>query len=163
MYIKNMNKKTVSLIELIVVTAIIAVLCGVVTVSFSYIFPKKIEAAARQIVSALSWLRIYSISQHENMIAQFNQNQKTILFYHGTVNSANLIKTVRIPYAITTTPATDPLNLYFITIFDSGACIRRGLPDADFSDADLDDLIISFEGQPRVEVMGETGFIRYLP
>ena len=81
MYIENMAKKTMSLIEVIIVTAIIAVMSTVITVSFSYLFPKKIEAAGRKIVSELSWLRRLSITEHENMVARFNQNQKNILFY----------------------------------------------------------------------------------
>jgi len=149
-------RKSLSLIEIIVVIVIITFVSSIALVSFLYITPKKIEATSRRITSELRWLRGLTAAKHQDHTARFHQNQNYIEFYEGSGTSLILIKTIKnLDYPITTQPSDDPLDLTFQAVVYG----RKSIPSWEGSGSTVE---IYVNGIKKVKIYKNTGCIEYV-
>ena len=95
------SKHGFSLVELIVVVAIIAVMTALSMVSFSSLTGSRLTADARKIVNDLCWTRQLAVSGHQNYVDTGRQNyivdfdtlNERYTVYWGIVAPNNQVKT----------------------------------------------------------------------
>jgi type IV fimbrial biogenesis protein FimT len=77
-----MRRKSVSgftLIEMMIVIAIIAILTAIAAPNFSnYMIQRRLNGAARQVMSDLMWARMQAVSKNNNFKITFSGNSYTI-------------------------------------------------------------------------------------
>lgn len=110
-----MTNKAFTTIEIALVVVIIVGISGLAAVSFSAFGPKKLEAAGRQIISDLYWLREMAVNRRRDYIVRFDSNSYDI--YHTSVDPANWIKQENIEVSLIS-PAT-PFDVVFYRFNDS--------------------------------------------
>lgn len=86
------ENKAFSLIELIVVIAIVSILSSYVGVSFVSFGSKQLEAQTMKLGNDLCWIREMAVSGHRNFIVDFDTANKSYSIYRDTFNPANLIE-----------------------------------------------------------------------
>ena len=80
-----MRRTALTLVELVVSLAIIAVVGTVVLVSFTILDRRRLETAARNLIADLSWARQMAVSRHQNYTVTFNQTGAVITDGCGNV------------------------------------------------------------------------------
>jgi len=81
-----------SLIEVVVVIAIVSILSITIAVSFSSMTPKNLETQTRKLANDLRWVRDMASAQHRNFIIEFVPGQRQYLIYKDSVAAANLVE-----------------------------------------------------------------------
>lgn len=93
--------KGFSLIELMVVIAIIAVMAGASIVSFSSLTGSRLEADARKMVADLCWARQMAVATHQDYIVDFDLVNTKYTIYRGSIAVANEVKEQNLTATIT--------------------------------------------------------------
>lgn len=86
------KRKGLTLTEMIIVTAIIAILVTVTVVSFSLLPSHRLESEARKIVSDLSWAREMSVAMQQNCIVVFDNVNRRYTIFRGNVNPLDMVE-----------------------------------------------------------------------
>lgn len=96
-----MNKRALTLVELLVSLAIVAVIGSVVLVAFSLVERRRLETAARNLMADFWSIRQMAVTRHQNYTVNFDKANDT---YTITDGSGNIVKpTQRLQVDITTT------------------------------------------------------------
>jgi len=106
-----MKDKAISLIELVVSLAIIAIISAAVFISFSLVDRRRLETTARNLLSDLSWAREMAVARNQNYTVNFYQVNNTS-YYNITDASGNLADSARTVRPIVI--AASPNNLTFL-------------------------------------------------
>ena len=147
--LRHAKKKSLTgftLMEIIVVVAIISILTGYTAISFSLISPRKIEAETRKLVSDLCWVRDMAVARHNNFVIDFDTANRSYYIYQNSISPANLIerKVLNVD-AVFTPPA--PTNIHFYS--PKGATESK-------------QITLSYGGKSRqITVFSETGYIKW--
>lgn len=98
----NVNRKTArniqglvfsfSLVEVIVVIALVSMLSIFSAISFSSITPKNLETQTRKLANDLRWVRDMAYARHRNFIVEFLPGQKQYLIYKDSISTANFLE-----------------------------------------------------------------------
>lgn len=152
---RKMFQAGFSLIELIVVIAIIAIISGLGLSSFSTLSGDKLEGDARKIVNNLSWLRQMAVAgtqyipagSRQNYIAAFDTVNETYTIYQGSINPNNLIKSQNLSPGV---------NL--VSVLPLPAQLTFSFPQGTAQDKTI---TLNSQGKTRtVSVFGNTGYVR---
>ena len=144
-----------TLIELIVVIAIIAIISGLGLTSFSTLSGDRLEGDARKIVNDLSWLRQMAAAgnqyipagSRQNYIAVFNTVNETYTVYQGSTIPSNLIKTQSLSPGV---------NL--VSVLPLPAQVTFNFPQGTAQDKTI---TLTSQGKTRtVSVFSNTGYVR---
>lgn len=98
----KMKKRGFSLIELVVVVAIIAIISASLVISFSSLSGTRLDAEARKIVTDISWARARAAAMHTHQAISFDPvNRRYSVFRSPTGTTAdftdsNLLKRVMV-------------------------------------------------------------------
>lgn len=139
------GKKSLTLIELVIVVTIIAILTATGLVSFSIIAPRQLEAEARKIVSDLCWARQMAVATHQDYIVVFDTTNDRYIIYRDSITPANEIKRQSLEVdLVSVTPA--PTQLQFN--FPSGTTQSKQIN-------------LNHQGKPgQIIVFGQTGYVK---
>lgn len=160
-----MNRRAVTLIELIMSTTIIAILFTVVLVSLSSLERRKLDVETVNLLSDFRWTRLRTISIHQYHAIAFSPANREYSIYvtpHRSVHEltpANLIKTVSLEsnIAVNSTvlwfyPAGDT-SFWFFTFYTPGG-----------TTSGTDNITLSLQGvSKQITIEGDTGFARIMP
>ncbi len=140
-----MKRPGTTLIELVVVTAIIAVISAFAIVSFSLLGSRQLDADARRIVSDLGWARELSSARHENYIIDFDLVNERYIIYRNSVGLGNEIKRQKLSVdLVSVTPL--PLQIQF--------SYPKGTGQAK-------DIILNYQGKTKqISVFAQTGYAK---
>jgi len=141
-----------TLMEIIVVVAIISILTGYTAISFLLISPRKIEAETRKLVSDLCWVRDMAVARHQDFIVDVTN--KTYTIYQNSIAPANLIsqKTLDVDEV---SISIDPPDIYFYS--PKGTIHSQGTTQPEQITLDL-----SYRGNSRqITLFSETGYIKW--
>jgi len=140
-----MEREGFTVVELLVVIVIIATVSVMAVVSFSTISPKRLEAAARKIVSDLLWAREMAVARHENYIVDFDTTIERYIIYRNSINPDNQVKYEDLDVDLESVNPTPP-RLQFN--FPSGSTQSKQIN-------------LSYRGiTQQIRVFGETGYVR---
>ncbi|MDD5347581.1 MAG: hypothetical protein PHT59_03100, partial [Candidatus Omnitrophica bacterium] len=92
-----MKKLSVTLIELIVSMAIIAVISATVLVSMTLYDRRKLEIAGRTLNSDLMWARQMAVNTGTPYVVEFDLNDEAYFIYNNSVAPANLVRQEPLP------------------------------------------------------------------
>ena len=142
---KEEEMKGFTLIELVIVVAIIAVISAGALISLSTIGPKRLEAEARKIVSDLCWARQMAVAIHQNYIVDFEPVNERYIIYRGSVDPANEIK-------------RQNLEVDLVSVVPLPAQLQFNFPRGTSQSKQIN---LSYQGRTKqVLVFGETGYVR---
>jgi len=100
-----MKRKNVTLIELIVVLAIISAVSGMTMLSFSIIDSRRIKSEMNSLLADISWTREMALSKHQDYIISFNISTDTYTITDSLGNQAKPARKLSL-VDITTAPNT---------------------------------------------------------
>lgn len=98
---KRVYQSGFSLIELMVVIAIIAVMAGASIVSFSSLTGSRLDADARKMVADLCWARQMAVATHQDYIVDFDLVNSRYIIYRGSIAVANEVKAQNLTATLT--------------------------------------------------------------
>lgn len=144
-----MKKDAITLVELLIVIAISLVIYATVLLSVSSIDKKRLEAAARTMVSDLMVARQRAASEHENYIVVFNTAGENYTVYHGSVASSNIIK-------------QKTLDVDLVSVTDWGGGAQTNLQfDSHTGLTDNRLINLTFAGKSKlINVTAKTGYLK---
>lgn len=142
---KKEKMKGFTLIELVIVVAIVAIITVAGLISFSIFIPRRLEAEARKIISDLCWARELAVASHRNYIVVFEPDNERYIIYRDSVAGGNEIKRQSLEVdLVSLVPSTNQITFYF--------------PKGDTRSKEIN---LSYQGNPkRIIVFGETGYVR---
>lgn len=155
------NTKSFSLIELIVVLAIIAVVSAMGVTSFSNLTGNRLTTDARKIVNDLGWARQLSVAGHQNYVNTGRQNyivdfdtiNETYSVYWASVAAANLVKTQTLNTGVDLVSVTDFLGIPLVP-----ARLTFSFPSGTTQNAYIN---LSSQGKTKtISVFGNTGYVK---
>jgi len=141
-----MKKKNVTLIELIVVLAIIGAFTGMTMLSFSLVDSRRIKSEMNSILADISWAREMALSKHENYTVSFNISTDT---YTITDSSGNQAK--------------PPRKLSFVDITTAPNTMTFSPPFGriSLSPSSSDNIILALGSRTvNLEIFKNTGYVR---
>jgi len=142
----SMKKKNVTLIELIVVLAIISAFSAMTMLSFSIIDKRRIKSEMNSILADISWTREMALSKHENYTISFNTSTDTYTITDSSGNQAKPSRKLSL-VDITTAPNTMTFSPPFgrVALNPSGA----------------DNIILALGSRTvNMEIFKDTGYVR---
>ena len=153
-------RKAFTLVEIAAVLVVISLVCGIAMFSLGYIVPKRVESAARKIVSELVRLRELAAAGQEDITgAEFDYDSTLRRYVIRPIEGGVQKRDVILDAGIKITQPTNPFRVYFYSLHNE----RRGVADDDNDPVNgLGNTEIQINKNPKVEVIGETGFIRYI-
>jgi len=143
--LRHAKKKSLTgftLMEIIVVVAIISILTGYTAISFSLISPRKIEAETRKLVSDLCWVRDMAVARHQDFRIDFDRVNRA----YNISQDGNLISSKTLDVGMIFIDPT-PTNIYFYS--------PKGTTESK-------QITLSYGGKSRqITVFSETGYIKW--
>ena len=102
-----------TVVEIIIVVAIMSTLSGIAILSISLIFSRQLDGDARKLLADIYWTREMTASKHTDYIFSINTSDKS---YTVTDSGGNTIRTTqRLKSDITAAPATITFQAPFAT------------------------------------------------
>jgi prepilin-type N-terminal cleavage/methylation domain-containing protein len=148
---KKMFLTGFTLIEFIVVIAIIAVLSAVGIVSFSSLTGDKLTSDARKLVNDLCWARQMAVARNQNYIIDFNTTSERYSIYNTSISPANQLKIQILSPGIDLVSVTPAAPVVFNTFsFPKPASIATN-----------SNITLSAQGKTAtVQVFNTTGYVK---
>jgi Tfp pilus assembly protein FimT len=87
-----MNRRALTLVEMIEGLVIMAIIAATILVSYGMVERRKLDTESRNLVADLTWVREMAASTHHNYTLEFNTTTDTYRVYNESVAPANLIK-----------------------------------------------------------------------
>ena len=152
---KKMGFRTgFTLIELMVVIAIIATLSALSMVSFSSLTGNRLTLDARAIAADLCWMRQMAVAKHRNQIVVFDTSSESYTLYDdldtdSTPDANEEIKRRTLSVGIDVSSVIPSLQFYFV------------FPQGNTSSAGTTTITLNAQGKTRtVQVFNNTGYVR---
>ncbi|MBI4846907.1 MAG: prepilin-type N-terminal cleavage/methylation domain-containing protein [Candidatus Omnitrophica bacterium] len=139
------KKNALSIIELVVVVAIIGIISASSLVSIDRSASLKLEGQTRMIVGDLTWARELAVSQHDDFIVQFDTANESYIIYKGSIGGT-IYKNRKLEVDIVSVvPAPEDISFYF--------------PDGTSQSKQVN---LSYRGNTRqVNIFDETGYVKF--
>jgi prepilin-type N-terminal cleavage/methylation domain-containing protein len=140
-----------TIIELMVVIAIVGILSVTIGISFSLTPTKIVAAEAQKLVANLAWARQMALAQSTDHIVDFDLANTAYTIYEGAIVASNAIATKNMDLdSVSITPSPDSITFSFVHVVGTS-------PDED------DKVITLTKGgvTESIEVFAETGCIQW--
>ncbi len=155
-----MRKRALTLVEMIVGLSIIAIISGIVLVSFTLVDRRRLETEARNLLADLTWAREMAVAQHHNSIVDFDTSNELYVLYldrddDSTPDTGEEIKRQRLD-----------VDLVSVTDFSGSPLSPPQRITFNYPNGVAQDRIVNLRhgGRTRpIRVFGDTGFIRLDP
>ncbi|MCG2711378.1 MAG: prepilin-type N-terminal cleavage/methylation domain-containing protein [Candidatus Omnitrophica bacterium] len=134
-----------TLVELMVVVAIVGIISTASLLSISYTDSRRLETETRRIIGDLCWARKMAVARHINYIVDFDIVNEQYTVYEGSVSPANMCKQQRLVSDIS---LLAPLPNQVVFNFPSGDSLAKQID-------------LSYRGQTRqIIIFSGSGYVR---
>ena len=134
-----------TLIELMVVIAIIGVLAAASLLSFTTLAGERLEADTRKVAADLCWARHMAVATHQNYIVDFDIVNERYVIYRGSIAVNNQLK-------------SQNLIVDLVSVIPGPAQITFSFPQGTASTQQIN---LGFQGKAKqVNVFGNTGYVK---
>ncbi|MBU1044475.1 MAG: prepilin-type N-terminal cleavage/methylation domain-containing protein [Candidatus Omnitrophica bacterium] len=141
----SLRLNALTLVELMVVVAIVGILTTASLLSISYVDSRRMETETRRIIGDLCWARKMAFTRHSNYIVDFDIVNEQYTVYEGSVSPANILKQQRLVSDIS---SLTPLPNQVVFYFPSGYSQTKQID-------------LSYQGKTRrIRVFGGSGYVR---
>ena len=137
--------KAVTLIEMIIALAIIAIVAFAITMSGGLASSQRLDCETRMLAADLRWARAMAVSKHNNYIIDFDLANEIYMVYENSVNPANLLK-------------RQSLQVDIVSLSPAPNRITFNFPSGNSQAKQID---LSYRAKTgRITIFGQTGYVK---